>query len=643
MQHVLVCTDDPVLAKRVRFLLARDECEVKIVDEPELENTAEQGAFDLMIVSRALTEAQGFGRVQARIPSTMVLGGDPDITSPLGVHVVPDASDAQAIYGLASQILNPDAPPAEEEPKTEHAMRIRPDTRIESNALDTMVEHDDAEGPATAVTSHDGIDPGELAKIVFKTHAQGSSGVLIIERPDEALRLEFEAGAPVRLQSSIPGDRFGRNLVERGRLQENQYAEGAKRAIEQGMELGNALVDTHAMSREQLEAERAEYARLRIVDCFEPVTGRFRYERGGQVQDPERTFALDILPVVAAGFKRFASNEVVQRIVGDRTERYFKVRTHAAEVGEQFVLTPEEVEFLEFGGRAYNVADAAEMSGVSLEDAHKLLALLWTCEKVEDFTPGIEEFEARIREERQRSKELEARSTDLPSFASGAPASIPPPVPAPIPEPVEPPPSMPAPDDEPMPLASGNGIPGVTRPEPPAFPPPPASTAASGPPVPPAPESGPSSHLNQPSAPPPPPPPAEDVPAMPVPGPGQDGVMPQPMVYANPLPRGPDGALMDTPERTQSREHFQRGVQLLGQGQFDTAESAFREAVALCSEEHVYLVGLARAIFYNPAYQPRGKIPLLRSIVDRAEVLARDDKRVQTLRHWVAAAERDHA
>lgn len=115
--------------------------------------------------------------------------------------------------------------------------------------------------------------------------------------------------------------------------------------------------------------------------------------------------------------------------------------------------------------------------------------------------------------------------------------------------------------------------------------------------------------------------------------------MPRPLAYAKPLPRGPDGGLLDTPERAISREHFQNGVSLLGKGSFSSAEEKFRDAVALCSEEHVYLIGLARAIYYNPSYRPEGKLPVLRSIVDRASNLAPDDKRVSTLEAWVSHAE----
>ena len=117
------------------------------------------------------------------------------------------------------------------------------------------------------------------------------------------------------------------------------------------------------------------------------------------------------------------------------------------------------------------------------------------------------------------------------------------------------------------------------------------------------------------------------------------GKVPRQVVFSPPLPRGPDGQPQETPERTRSREHFQRGVTLLGQGTFEDAEEAFRDAIALCSEEHVYLIGLARALYYNPIYGASSKVPVPRSIVDRASYLAPGDARVETLNDWVKNAE----
>ncbi|NJK89043.1 MAG: DUF4388 domain-containing protein [Myxococcales bacterium] len=253
------------------------------------------------------------------------------------------------------------------------------------------------------------LDPGTLARQFYACASQKASGRLVLERADETLTFSLLDGRPVHVSSSLPGDRFGRWMVDGGRLAEAKYGDAAKRAVEKGIELGQALIDAQALNDATLAKHRADYARTLVVDRFRLEPGTFRFEAGRSPS--ERSFQLDVLPVVAEGFKKHADAAVVQRILGDREKRYFAVRGSVEDLERTFILDSEETAFLRFGGRAYNVADAAELSGLPLREAGKLLALLWTCDRIEDFTPSVTEFEARINEEKDRARE--SRSIDL--------------------------------------------------------------------------------------------------------------------------------------------------------------------------------------------------------------------------------------
>lgn len=717
MQHILVCAQDSVLAKKVRFLLANDQCDVEILEATsELDDRLGSQQIDLLVLAR---DADGedaielLGRINPSlvIPPTLVLGGDDAVTADF-IHLIPDPIDTQAIYKIASEILSAHALMDTSDEETLMALE-RPDFRgqtvaehdktarvglpaaggeeelkysdvtgldeiagrldqLESDQLSEQLSDafdiDDAEdavpAPRRPVAKKKEppikggpLDPARLGKVLYQCWTKAVSGVLIVARDEETSTIYLEQGSPIHIESSIPGDQLGRALVQRGRVTDAQYADGAKRAIERGVPLGQALVDLGFFTNEELGTEMGNTARDRIVACFAARHGSLEFDSARGPSTNDRPYRLQIAHIIAQGLRTHADDAVLSGIMGDADQRYFKLHKSIADLAETFPLSGQDKDFLAFSGRAYNVTDAAESSGLSMQDAYKLLALLSTCEQLSDFTPGIKEFEDRIREEQRRVKDLQS-SLPQPSSSRPAPASAPPapypqsapalpPVPAlrPPPQPdamfgsdnertlAGSPASMP-PAPPPMPAGANpfgwSEPPEEAAPPPPAPPPPPASTSPVAPP---------------PTAPPPmpvaPPPPAstEDIPPMPVPADGSTGMAPRPLVFAKPLPRGQDGQVLETSERTLSREHFQRGVTLLGQGNFANAEEAFRDAVALCSEEHVYLIGLARAIYYNPGYGAVGKVPVLRGIVDRARQLAPGDKRVETLSSWVDHAE----
>lgn len=642
MRRIWVCTSDRVLAKRVRFLLARDDRKVDVAEDASaLEawwSDGSGGACDLLIISGGREGRPAAEQLPQAVrhrpgPPILVLGGTRSDAEDERLHVVEDPSNPQAIVALAAELLERGPDAAHPRRETEQKMNNPPDSRPPRPA------------EAREAVDSGAADPASLARRFYVCANRRLTGRLEVTTPDETLTYAILEGRPVHARSSQPGDRFGRWLVERGRITDATYAAASKHAVEHGAGLGASLVATEALTEAELSQHRADHARNRLIESFGAAQAHFRFFEGGA--PGERSFDLDVLPVVAEGFKRHADDDLVQSIMADKAARYFKIRRAPERLGELFNLDRDEVEMLRFGGRAYNPADAAELSGLPFRDALKLMALLWTCDEVEDFTPGVGDFEARIHEEKERARE--SRSLDV---ARSAPSLEDEPAPLPLDPPMVTHDEVPSAsfsfehdevEEELEPLSAVEETALLSHPPPPPEPTPTplpfdALEEHLGEPEPapyPAPESAPSlgSWSSRPA-----PPPGVEVPPMPVPAPHHEGRAPAPLLWAAPAARGPDGALLETPERAQSREFFQQGVQLLGQGQFDAAEQSFREAISLCAEEPVYLIGLGRAIFYNPTYSADGKIPLLRTIVDRAERLSPNDGRVMDLRNWVEHA-----
>ncbi|MCB9652617.1 MAG: hypothetical protein H6729_00605 [Deltaproteobacteria bacterium] len=748
MQYVLVCANDPVLAKKVRFLLAREECEVEILSDPSLlEGRLQNGGLSLLVLSRRIANEDAIDRLgnldaALVLPPTIVLGGESAVIADF-IRLIPDPVDTQAIYREASAILAAEAEgdgqanglgdsntPEDSDALAESDVDIHaPDDafasdedlthiaaeppRLNGDAA-TLSQDDDEESPfgevtgleelahrldrlgrserserperaertdredhetredredraerddkaeraapaAEAATRADirthaakrsgdvekkatGVDTLRFTKAMYEAWRDRATGALIITREGEVLTVFFEEGAPIQVKSSIPGDHLGRQLVARGRITQAQYADGAMRAIEHGCPLGDALVDLGFFSTEELAEELGTSARDQLIGCFDIRRGSLEFNPRGRATLRERPYRLDVGLILADGIRRHGDPKILANVNGDISQRYFRIRRPADTLRETYGLAESEVAFLSFSGRAYNFDDASEIARLDAPAAHKLFALLRTCEEIEDFTPGAAEFEARIREERQRTRDLELLQSQLPMPAP-ATSSVPRPVDSRsfIPSrPTEPPAGV-APPQPPSPAtnASGSSIPAAAN-SPNA---PTARAAASSLPTPPPPPREAPREPQFSRAPVTPPGIDPDIPRMPVPPHAEDGVVPRPLIYAKPLPRGADGLALETPERTLSREHFQRGVTLLGEGNFASAEDAFRDAVALCSEEHVYLIGLARAIYYNPSYRADGKIPVLKAIVARASSLSPEDKRVVTLGAWVENAQ----
>ncbi|MEL6187275.1 MAG: DUF4388 domain-containing protein, partial [Myxococcota bacterium] len=475
MQSIVVCAQDPVLAKKVRFLMERDECKVEILGSPEdLEARLHASPPTLLVLSRELGDGDAIERLGGfdpgvDLPPVLVLGGEPRVTAPF-IHLISEPVDTQAIYREASRLLQaePDGGPNTEVSQPlpsidalddEQDIGLATDGALseladELEALDggqideklagtfAALEHESTEmhEPSHAAPNDtplpdraSSLDPAAFARALHQTWSGGQQCALVVDLDEERLSIHFEEGRPIAVLSSLPGDLFGRALVERGRLTQAQYADAAKRSIERGVRLSESILDLGFLNESQIGEEAGTSARERLVGCFEVNRGHFWIEELPVDSPAERPYRLEVGHIIAQGLRSHASDPVIDNILGEDLSGYFRLRRPGFELQKDFPLSKADLQFLEFEGRAYNVEDAADGAGLVLGEARRLLAILAVCQEVEAFAPSAKEFEARIREERETRRVLESKvpaskangaSSSPPALAS-APASAP--------------------------------------------------------------------------------------------------------------------------------------------------------------------------------------------------------------------------
>ncbi|MBX2811665.1 MAG: DUF4388 domain-containing protein [Myxococcales bacterium] len=710
MQRILVCAQDPVLAKKVRFLMERDECKVDILAASgELEARIQEDHPNLVVLSREIDGEDTLdwvANMDASIHApTLILGGNTRSTADF-IHLVPDPVDTQAIYREATRILQSarvysslssgeeesSEPMVDNETNAETAVEsVLDGIENELNAL-ANAQHEErlpstfgsssslpmensmlttpaapSKTPISSPPSENDqpLHPDSLAKILHKTWRDKHNGALVVEQSEDQTTIHFEEGRIIAVTFGHKGESLGRSLVERDRINQEQYAAAAIWALEEGRSIAEAITHLGFLTVDALGKELGTSAKEVLASLFTADSGRFWLSQESNFVSSERPYQLEVPHVIAQGLRHKTEISVIETILGDERPGYFRLKRPSYDLQKDFPLSKSDLQLLSYESRAYKLDDAADVAALSIDDAHRLMAVLTVCDEIEPFSPGSKEFEDRIREELETRRELESQlpakrseTTIVPNEHSPAPIRI---EEAPLPTPpqrlnpiqdesasfeIHHDEEIDANTDEdpthftfdPEPSENNEEVPHV-----PTFQadPEPMIPTSAPPPMPGHIKNGVNSEEQEAhnipihtTVTPPPAPVDIDIPPMPIP-PDGEGSSPRPLSFAKPLPRGADGALLDTPERVISREHFQNGVNLLGKGNFSSAEECFRDAVSLCAEEHVYLIGLARAIYYNPTYRADGKISVLQNIVDRAQALAPDDKRVSTLAAWV--------
>ena len=436
----------------------------------------------------------------------------------------------------------------------------------------------------------------------------------------------FVEGKPVAYTSAERGDRLGRILVEQGRISEDQYLTAARRMVERGQKLTEALLELGFIDAERLVEEQRFLTRDQIVNGFGMTEGSFTLNTGAIAPAESPRFDFGPGEIYVAGYRQYAPEGEVKAFFENIRKLYLIGTDELTAYRPKLGLEAEDERLLRFLGMAYVVEEAVTRAEITPERASRLLGALRGLGLVSAWNPGVMQFEERIRVTEQEHRgellklreEMQAREERLIDTFEKALARV----------------------------ESGTGI-KLTGSTPSHFRTAPQVEEKTEPRI----ERekvglGPEEQLA--------PaasegskktrdkdrtdaqlasafdlsfvPPAEAPKTTPAVASGSAAREKVPLAAAS--SGGPESP---------AAAKFREGLNRAAQGQLDEAENALREAVRLDAQQPSYLAALARVLLSNPKYDRAGTLPVVRSLLERAQTLAPSDDEIRALLARVAS------
>ncbi|MBN2359712.1 MAG: hypothetical protein JXR83_09670 [Deltaproteobacteria bacterium] len=427
----------------------------------------------------------------------------------------------------------------------------------------------------------------------------------------------FVEGKPVAYTSAERGDRLGRILVEQGRISEDQYLTAARRMVERGQKLTEALLELGFIDAERLVEEQRFLTRDQIVNGFGMTEGNFTLNTGAIAPAESPRFDFGPGEIYVAGYRQYAPEGEVKAFFENIRKLYLVGNDELTAYRPKLGLEAEDERLLRFLGQAYVVEEAVARAEITAERASRLLGALRGLGLVGAWNPGVAQFEERIRTTEQEHRaallklreEMQSREERLIDTFEKALARV----------------------------ESGAGVkltgsshfrshqaveektePRIEREKVGLGAEEHGSPTASEPSKKPRDkdraEAQVASAFDLSFV-----PPTELPKSTPVAG-----------AAAAPREKIPLPAASSGPE-TPAAAKFRDGLNRAAQGQLDEAENALREAVRLDAQQPSYLAALARVLLSNPKYDRVGTLPVVRSLLERAQTLAPNDDEIRAL------------
>jgi hypothetical protein len=173
------------------------------------------------------------------------------------------------------------------------------------------------------VKSPGSLDERDILEVVQALSAARWTGLLLLERPEERIRITVEDGHLVFASSSNPDHRLGPMLLKRGAITLRQM-ETAGRALAPGKRFGTVLVEMGFLELKDLVRGVVDQTRGIILHAFEWTWGTYELQEGAS---PAEAITLDISTpeLILEGVSRIEAWSRIERGAGGLPARHVPV------------------------------------------------------------------------------------------------------------------------------------------------------------------------------------------------------------------------------------------------------------------------------------------------------------------------------
>jgi tetratricopeptide (TPR) repeat protein len=195
------------------------------------------------------------------------------------------------------------------------------------------------------------VDQGRLAGLYLQLYARRFTGRAYVSTQSRTMTIAFRDGTPVMVESSAMESSLADDLVERGILSRDEYAELIARVTEDLVENEDVAVCEHAvslgfLSEEQIRRELSERVRSKLIQSLGLVDCEVELDDAPDALSGVAEYPQDVGATVYMGVRTFYDDEALRGYLPDLKRNYVRLVKSPAEIARFFQLDMEEVALL---------------------------------------------------------------------------------------------------------------------------------------------------------------------------------------------------------------------------------------------------------------------------------------------------------
>ena len=184
-------------------------------------------------------------------------------------------------------------------------------------------------------------------------------------------RILIEDGSPVDCRTNLLHETIGKYLVEKGKLQEQQYQECLVESINTGTKIGEVLVKKGLIPPFDLFKQMQANLAHKILDCFRWSEAKYRLL--GDTEAAESPVKMNTVQLILTGSSNFLPFEIVASQLAFADDQRFTSVPNAPHDLKAMKLSPKEMRLLQIMRAKPTFAEVMARTGFDMEEAIRRL------------------------------------------------------------------------------------------------------------------------------------------------------------------------------------------------------------------------------------------------------------------------------
>ena len=240
--------------------------------------------------------------------------------------------------------------------------------------------------------------PKYFPGVLLFYHESKATGLLHVRREKDSKTIYLEKGNPVGVESKVRKEHLGQVLVEKGVISEEDYLKAARQMVEEGCQLGEALVKMGTLDSSVLSGLVQEHQVTKIANSFHWMDAEMEIEFQDPLPRIKNKKKIPLEEIFEVGLRQLRKIPKIGHILKPLSQEYMSTNSLFEEYQSLLKISDQDLSLVK------QIECGYQLEEILNSKTEPLLVTLYLCGMLERAQPNVDILLKRLEELKKKAE-----------------------------------------------------------------------------------------------------------------------------------------------------------------------------------------------------------------------------------------------